>query len=277
MTIRRFHSLILLTLCLLASLSHASERDQQLGALMELSGLNEQVAQLPESLKAGFMQARQQGTPIPDATFQAMMRSTDRSIVAEDILAEIQSSLDEKLSGAEVERLLAWYQSDLGREITEQEKQAAQPSAYGDMMSQAKSLFSDARRVKFAEKLDRLFGATDMVMDLQKYTGVAVFSAIMMDAQPNLGIDVSAFEEQIAQQIEASRPAVQQSVILSFLYSYRNLDMTKLDEYSDFLREPEARRFNTTVKESMNQALQDGIADLARDMARYMGGSLQQS
>ncbi|MDC0664316.1 DUF2059 domain-containing protein [Marinobacter sp. SS21] len=256
---------------------HASERDRQLDELMALSGLNEQVAQIPESLKAGFIQAQQQGTPIPEATFQAMMRSTERSIVAEDILAEIQTSLASKLSDADIQTLLTWYQSDLGREIAEAERRAAQPSAYGDMMRQAKTLYGDSRRVKFAEKMDKLFGATDMVMELQKFTGVAVFSAMTMGTQPGAAMDLSVFEERIATEIEASRPAVEQGIVLSYLYSYRNLDMAKLETYAQFLREPEARRFNTTILESMNRALQNGISDLARDMARLMGGNLQQS
>lgn len=277
MTYCRVHFVILLALSVLAGFSHANERDRQLAELMALSGLNEQVAQIPESLKAGFMQAQQQGTPISEAAFQAMMRSTDRSIVAEDILAAIQASLASKLSYDDVQTLLRWYRSDLGREITEAERRAAQPSAYGDMMRQAKTLYGDSRRVKFAEKLDKLFGATDMVMELQKFTGVAVFSAMMMGTQPGAAMDLSVFEERIATEIEASRPAVEQGIVLSYLYSYRNLDMAKLETYAQFLREPEARRFYTTILESMNDALRNGIADLARDMARLMGGNLQQS
>ncbi|MDX1755040.1 MAG: DUF2059 domain-containing protein [Marinobacter sp.] len=244
---------------------------------MSLSGLTEQVAQIPDSLKAGLMQAQQQGSPIPDATFQAMMRSADRAIVAEDIHAEIRTSLASKLSTADVQKLLRWYESDLGREITEAERQASDPAAYGDMMRQAKSLYGDTRRVKFAEQLDKLIGATDMVMELQKNAGLAVFSAIMLGTQPEANIDLSAYEDQIASEIESTRPAVEQGIVLSFLYSYRNLEMEQLDEYSEFLREPETRRFNNTVIESMGRALEDGIADLARDMARLMGGSLQQS
>lgn len=269
--------LFFLLIGLAAGAAHASDTDSQIDLLLAQSGLTDQVQQIPESLKAGMMQAQQMGDPLPDSTFQAMMHSADRSIVADDILDEVHGALARSLTEQDINNLLAWYQSDLGQEITEAEKSSSSPAAYGEMMNQAKSLYGDSRRVKFAQRLDKLFGASEMVMDLQQYTGVAVFSALMLHEQPGADVDIGAFKQQISTQIEASRSMVEQGIVLSFLYSYQDIDMDKLDEYEDFLNQPSTVKFNETVIESMNRALETGISDFAKDLARLLESNLQQS
>ncbi|GAA3555166.1 DUF2059 domain-containing protein [Marinobacter xestospongiae] len=246
-------------------------------ALMERSGLAEQVQRIPASVRAGLVHAQRLGDPLPEATFDAMISSARRTIVAHDILAAVEQSLAQALSESEIETLLAWYQSDLGREIIAAEKRVASEQAQAEMFATAPSLYRDQQRVAFARQLDNLFQASDMVIGLQAYTGTAVFSALTLGETPNHEVDIQAVQQQILKEIEASRPLVEQGIVLSFLYAYQNLDMAKLEKYQSFLERPATRRFNDTVADSLNQALQAGITDFARHLAKLLSGDLRRS
>lgn len=255
----------------------ATEAEDAIDLLMEKSGLTEQVQSIPLAMKEGMTMAQQQSQAIPDPVFQAMLRSADRAFVTEEILTSLREALNTSLEPAQVEELLEWYNSPLGMEITQVEQENTGVDAQERMMSQADKLLADQQRVKFARKLDKLFGATDMVMDLQQYTGMAVLSALVIANQPNAPVDMTALNRQISNQIEATRPAVEQGIILSLLYSYQGIEMSKLDLYEDFLMEPNTRHFNGVVLDSLNQSLEQGIEEFAKSLANLLGSNLQQS
>lgn len=255
----------------------ASETDDAIDELMEKSGLTEQVAQIPQSMKQGMTMAQDQSHAIPDTVFQAMIRSADGAFVTEDILQALREALSVSLAPGQVDELLAWYNSPIGMEITAAEQAAAGSNAQQKMINQATKLLGDQQRVKFASKLDKLFGATDMVMDLQQYTSMAVISALLISQQPEAAIDLSAFNEQIQQQVDATRPMVEQGILLSLLYSYQGIEMSKLETYEDFLLQPTTRQFNSVVMDSLNRSLESGIEEFAQNLARLIGNNLQQS
>lgn len=255
----------------------ASETDDAIDELMEKSGLTEQVAQIPQSMKQGMTMAQDQSHAIPDTVFQAMIRSADGAFVTEDILQALREALSVSLAPGQVDELLAWYNSPIGVEITAAEQAAADSNAQQKMINQATKLLGDQQRVKFASKLDKLFGATDMVMDLQQYTSMAVISALLISQQPEAAIDLSAFNEQIQQQVDATRPMVEQGILLSLLYSYQGIEMSKLETYEDFLLQPTTRQFNSVVMDSLNRSLESGIEEFAQNLARLIGNNLQQS
>lgn len=277
MAFKQVCSFLVLVFLFVFSPLMASENSEAIDELMDKSGLTEQVASIPQSMKQGMSMAQDQSQAIPDPVFQAMLRSADGAFVAEDILQSLKEALTVSLTPAQVDELLEWYNSPLGVEITEAEKAASDGSAQEQMMGQAKKLLGDQQRVKFASRLDKLFGATDMVMDLQQYTSMAVFSAIVMAQQPDAAVDLSAFNEQITQQVEATRPMVEQGILLSLLYSYQGIEMDKLNAYEDFLQEPGTRQFNGVVMDSLNRSLEQGIEEFARNLARLIDSNLQQS
>lgn len=277
MAFKQVCSFLVLVFLFVSSPLMASENSEAIDELMDKSGLTEQVASIPQSMKQGMSMAQDQSQAIPEPVFQAMLRSADGAFVAEDILQSLREALTVSLTPAQVDELLEWYNSPLGVEITEAEKAASDGSAQEQMMGQAKKLLGDQQRVKFASRLDKLFGATDMVMDLQQYTSMAVFSAIVMAQQPDAAVDLSAFSEQITQQVEATRPMVEQGILLSLLYSYQGIEMDKLNAYEDFLQEPGTRQFNGVVMDSLNRSLEQGIEEFARNLARLIDSNLQQS
>ncbi len=236
-----------------------------------------QIDQFPGLINAGMEQAKQQGTPIPDAQYRSMVNSADESIVPSEIIEGIRISLRKSINEKEAKKLLAWYESDLGREITRAEESASTPESYQKMMQSAQSLLENSERVEFANRLDVLMGATDMTMGIQEHTGIAVYSAIMTAMQPDAPLNIEPFKAQMDAASEQTRAAIKQMVTISFLYSYRNIETNNLKKYEKFLNDATTLKFNKTIMDSMNSGLESSVSKWADLLAKIFKSKKQQS
>lgn len=228
-----------------------------------MSGLTKQVNEFPGLIKTGMIQARQQGAAIPEDLFNEMLKSVDTSILPKEILEKISSSLKKSIREDEINRLLVWYESDLGRKITLAEEKASTPESYQLMISEAKTLLADSKRVEFAKRLDKLIGATEITMNLQKISGIAVYSAIMKAVSPDQPINIDEYKSQMLSIEPKMRANTEQLVIISFVYSYKTFDDKSLEKYESFLNEPTTVKFNNAVVESFNKGLETSISKWA--------------
>lgn len=259
---------LLLTMIFIPSIVWAGDiAKDSLDKLMAFSGLNKQVAQLPGMVRVGVEQARQQGSPIPDAEFVEMQRLIEGAFQPSGILSAIGIEIKNNISESEAKDLLGWYESGLGRRITKAEENASTPAAYQEMIREAQSLLSDEKRVKFAKKIDSLVNATDMTMQLQEKVGVAVFTAISTVMNPDQQVNIGPFEAQMSAQEQQVRANIEQLVIVSFVYCYKDIDMGSIEKYIKFLERSSTRKFNDSVIKGMNHALNQSIDKMAKSLA----------
>jgi len=273
----QFKKVLLIVLFLSSPLSYAEISDESLNKILDLSGLTMQVNQFPGLIKVGMEQAKQQGVPISDAEYSLMVTSADKSILPSKILGEIKKSLKQSINEEEAKKLLAWYESDLGKEITKAEEKASTPNAYQQMMQAAPSLLENSERVDFAKRLDALMGATDMSMDIQEYSGIAVYTVMMTVMQPETPVNIEPFKAQMDAVNVQTRTAIEQMVIVSYVYSYQNIETGKLNKYENFLTETATIKFNKTVIESMNKGIELSVSKWADELALILKDNNQES
>lgn len=272
----QYKLLVLVISFFISSLSYAEVSDRSLDRILDLSGLKTQMEQFPEMIKAGMEQSKQQGTPLADTQYNSMLMAVDESVLPSEIIEEIRSSLKKSITEEDAQQLLRWYESDLGREITRAEVDSSTPEAYQQMMESAQSLLENTERVEFANRLDALLGATDMAVNLQEYTGIAVYSAIMTAMQPNKPLDLEPVKAQMKASISQARTAIKQLVTLTFVFSYINIETNKLNKYENFLNNSTTKKFNNVVIESMNRAFEGTISKLANSLSLAFSTEQQQ-
>jgi hypothetical protein len=276
--IKHQYKLLLVAIFLFASsLSYADVSDESINKLLDLSGLTMQVDQFPGLIKAGMKQAKQQGTPIPDAKYSSMVNSADESFVPSEIIEGIRISLKKSINEKEAKKLLAWYESDLGKEITRAEESASTPDAYQQMMQSAQSLLENSERVEFANRLDVLMGATEMTMGIQEHIGIAVYSAIMTAMQPDAPLNIEPFKAQMDAESEQTHAAIKKMVTISFVYSYKNIKTKNLKKYEAFLNDATTMKFNKAIMDSMNGGLESSVSKWADLLAQIFKSKKQQS
>jgi hypothetical protein len=226
-----------LLLCLNSSVSFAAS-DALVTRLLNDSGITRQVGELPGAIKMGMQQGMQQAPGLPVQKQQMMLQSVDANILPADILTVVRSTLKSTLTDEEAEALLQWYESKTGKQVTAAEEQAATPEAYMQMQQQAQQLAADAPRVAYAQKIDKLTGATDMAIELQVQTGLAAYSGMMTVLQPNKPLNIEQYKAQQSAQMTQMRPMMEQMVALAGVYAHRSIEMEKLEQYAGFLSKP---------------------------------------
>lgn len=248
----------------------ASSKETNLDRLLILSGITKQVGEFPGLVKTGIMQGVQQGGTIPEDEVSLMLSSADKTILPSVVLDEIRMSLEKSLSGDDIETLLEWYESDIGQRITAAEEKASTPAAYQRMINSAQQLLANTDRVKVAKRLDELLGATDITMKMQKYSGIAVYSAIMTAMAPDQELNLDAYESQMAEVEPQMRENIRQLVIISFVYSYQDIDDDNLSIYEDFLNRSLTRKFNDSAIKGLSRGFEKVVSSWASDLASML-------
>ncbi len=256
-----------LALYFAANLAFASASQSSIDQVMALSGLTEQVKQYPEQIKVGFQQAKQQGTAISDTEFQALIDSVDQYISPTSIHDQIRNSLQKSLSEEEALHLLEWYRSPLGKEITQAEELASDPNEQTKVMELAAELIKDNERAALAKRLDRLVGATDMTMGIYEYSSIAVFSALTTAMNPSAPLNIAPLRAQMSANAAQTRSQIEQLITVSYIHTYKHIDLAKMKKYEAFLAEPTTTKLNRTVTTSMKQALETSISNWAESLA----------
>lgn len=275
--IKNQYNLLLVVILLFApSLSYADASDESIKKLLELSGLTMQVDQFPALIKEGMAQAKQQGNPIPDSEYSSLINSVDESISPSEIIEGVRVSLNKSITEKEAQKLLSWYESDLGKEITRAEKNASTPEAYRQMMQSAQSLLENSEQVEFANRLDALLGATDITMDIQEHAGIAVYSAMMTAMQPDEPLNTESFRRQMNAASAQTRSSVKQMVTISFVYAYQNIEKNNLKKYEKFLNDPTTKKFNKTITDSMSRELKLSVSKWADTLAKIFKSNNEQ-
>ncbi|HEY9147448.1 MAG TPA: DUF2059 domain-containing protein [Gammaproteobacteria bacterium] len=257
----------LLFTLLTCSIAAAELSDDSLDALMQLSGINQQVTEIPGGVVAGMQQSMQQGAPISqeqlDKIEQAILKSFQPAAISNTIADELKDALSE----AEAQQLLKWFRSDLGKKITAAEEEASSAAAYQEKFAQAESLLSDEQRVQLARRIDRLVNLTDMTLEFQKGTAIAVFNSLSRAMNPGQPVNSEAFEAKLAENEAAMQQQIEQMVTLSILYNYRNISMDEMNKYMAFLEQPATRKFNDNAINGMKLAIHRSVNEMAESMA----------
>jgi len=262
------YKVVILILCALAaylawytSEDNPTEQsfEKSIGTLLEVAGISQQVAQFPGLFKGSVQQNAQQGMIISPAQHQAILSSIDSSVLPSSILAGLSREIEAAISQDEVEGLIAWFQSPLGKKVAKAEQSAQSNEAYQQMLKHKKSLLANTQRLAFAERLDDLLSAVEMTSKIQQNMQIAVNTTVLLALAPEQPLDMDELLVELQSAGTQINPALEQMVLVSFVYSYQDLSDEELNSYEDFLNQSATKRFNRLVISAINTGLENAI------------------
>ena len=203
----------LLLVAVFPGMSAASEiTDTSLHKLLELSGTSKTVSQIPGLLQIGLERARQRDQArhkkpaMSDAEYEELGRIMTGAFKPAEILQAIARAVKRATSEEDAQKMLSWYESDLGKRISKAEEDASTPEAYQKMAVSARSLMADKERVQFAKKLDRVLHETDSMLQLQEDVAVAMVVGISTALKPDQPVNQKEFRAKISEALQKARP-----------------------------------------------------------------------
>ena len=199
----RFRILLALVLLMVSGFVHAAGATaQQAKQLLELSGMGQQIDQIPMMIDRALAQQQAQ-LQMPDWQLSALSASLHAGFDPTAMKQEVLVSLAGGLSKGDAAAAIDWLESDAGRAVTEMEAQSGTPVVQQEMMRILQNGGDAGITQEQADLIGRLDSATrasemstEMVMALQRGMLTAVLKAAgAPDEQLNM----------MLQQIEAGR------------------------------------------------------------------------
>lgn len=252
---------ISLLLALLISLSVTPawtappSNDNSIKDLMRLSGLEQQIRQIPSQVVLGF---DRQGRTLPMEQHTALRRALadgfDSSRMERQVFQELQSGLRPEV----LEHTLAWLRSDLGRKVTTLEEATGGAKAMEELPAFAQQLQKTRPaqdRLQLVRRLDIAANSTELMLDITESILLSTASAYdaTLPAAQRVGLD--RIRVQISQQRSSWRPQVQNQLAVTMLYTYRSLSSKELEAYVTFLETEHGLEYSSQASAALKNAL----------------------
>jgi len=261
----------------LSNLSWAEINQQTLNQILISSGITTQVNQFPDLIKQGLNTATRPNHQIPESVINFMTSTVDDSILASEILEAIKLSIKDSLTQDQARQVQQWYESELGTKITLAELNASSKSAFRQILKESKNLLLNTKLVNFAKRIDTLYAVTDSTMDMQNISGAGIYMVVMTALHPSNRASITQYNTYLNASRKQLRAAIEQVIILSFVYSYKDLSEQQLIDYEVFLTNAATIKFHRAVVSSMNTQMSISVAKWADSLMLILRQQLHQS
>ena len=271
--IKTFKVMLMAVLVLNAGLCMAGENKadpRSVETLMIKSGLDKQLEQVGPMVQAGMIQQNQGAShALSPEEMNALSNLTGRAFDAKALREKVQKHIQANLSETDIQAALSWLRSPLGEKITKLEEDASTPAAYAEMQNMAGKLAGNAGRVELARKLDNAVKATEAGVAVALNIQTAMIAALTSGAAPEKRPTMENIEKEVIKNRGQIQSAIEQSTLLSFLYTYRSLSDAELGKYLDFANSVSGKKYHAVTSEAVNAAVTNS--------ARVLGGLIAQN
>jgi hypothetical protein len=271
---RRYVFLVVAFLSLVLSITSFAMQTptpQQTQSLIKSSGVKVQVGQIAALVQYGIDEAMQDaGLPVPPQVDAALRQAVASSFNATIFLNEVQRSIENGLSRQDVEAVLQWLDSPVGKRITRLEEAGSSPAALAEMESMKVQLLKDADRVKLIKRFDAAIKGSEYSADLMMNVQVAMATSMAAILAP----DDPTVHEQIFAAVSANRSQIElearDKTLQSFLYTYRSLNEEELNRYIDFISSGVGVRYHEVMKQGMNSGFLSASRSVGKTLAQTL-------
>jgi hypothetical protein len=282
-TMRRMLWIALIGILLLPAPASSQAPDADLLQKLYIqSGMAALVEQIPAGVQAGFDQAYgEEQSPAFSASQYKMIRDRIPKVYApEEMRARILSVVETRMTAADIQTVLDWLESPVGRKCTDLESAAAGPETLQAMQTYARELQQSppsGQRMALLGELAAAVKAVENAVEVVMNTQLAVAAGVMamLPAEQQKPFDVIRGQlEQLRPQIEA---AMQNQTIIAFLYTYQELSEAEIGEYLKFARSDVGGRYHDAGAAGLQQALTAGSLKLGAEIGEIVEASKSQS
>jgi hypothetical protein len=261
-------------LVLYAGFGNAAENNidpQLIQTLMDKSGLNKQLEQMPHMIQAGMVEANEETKTLTPEALNEMSVMAAQVFDAVKLRQSVQNHIQLNMTETETRAALAWLNSPLGDKIAKAEEKAATPEAYTEMLNMADQLIANAARVELVKKLDDAVRATETGVAMVMNTQTALIALLTSKMDPEERLSVDDIELEVKKNKVQIQSAVQPQTIISFLYSYRDLTDAEISQYLKFAESGSGRKYHAVVARGFNQALAGAARELGSQIEERAG------
>lgn len=234
----------------------------KISRLMEASGINYSLRQLPLSMVAGFDTGQREPLPanVRAALREAVLQGFQPAPMLENVHGKLAGTLTEK----QIDDSLAWLEAPLGRRITTLENAASEPAAVPKMQAYVETLQKQPvspARTRLIEVLDRAIGAQEAMLNFAEATVLATALGINAAQPRQQQVAPDLLQKEVKAGMPEMRKQLGQMVTGVLLYTYRSLSDKDIEAYIQFAKSASGAAYHKSAVASVNDAMVDGSHD----------------
>ncbi|MEE9315653.1 MAG: hypothetical protein V3U97_00925, partial [bacterium] len=246
-----------------------NEPDKIVNRFISSSGLEEAVESFPDQFQEGLQQrlAMSKHTKAEKEIVKVLNELID-SFDKDIALDRLKRFIKENYRQESLESVIGWFESPVGRRITQEESNSKQPGQQGQMLRYIDDMKSNPPpddRVKLIQRLIEVAGVSE-----SSFKMVEELTRGMFDLSNMYNIREKISEEERDNYIEQMgsfiKDSMEEQLLDAFLYVYRNILKTDLEEYITFLRSGPGQEYanlaNDTTVNICKQFFQDAEGEL---------------
>lgn len=263
-----YHNLLRSCCLLLCCFSPFTLAADALDELMQKSGLNQQLAMVPEQI----MVALKKVPDLPEAQkvlFEKIVNDEFSQARLQKNAAEILA-LD--LSKDDINAVLNWLNSPLGQRFTQAEEEASSPEAMAEMAVLAPSLLQEQARVAILQQLNTAIGGTEGFMHLMSNITVALVSGMMAYVPAEQRLSEAQIRSGAEQNVATNKNTYEQYWMAASVYSYRDFTPQELNAYLAFASSDVGQRYHASSMQAVDSAISNASRGLGGRLARQSAG-----
>lgn len=267
-------TLLLIIPPLYSQAKEQADRDKLIQELLEKSGAEQQISQLPEVIKVLLpIELDIYGVKgeVASAFAEFNEKISTEFFVATDILEMVSKHLQQNFNRSHIERYLKWLDTKLGKKITKMEVDASSPEAALAIMTFAMELQEKPPEENRLALIERLIKTLDISEKGAKRSG-AIFLEVTTGINQNLPQDrripedmmkkmKTAFQKTMVTQLESF-------LVPTFLYTYQSLSDKELNKYINFLDTKAARWLTQNLFEAQLIAIEKDCRKFGRALGK---------
>ena len=253
-------SLIFLLFGASIAFSGETEKNTLVFKIMEQSGANEQIRQIPLLVSSALSDNHDLRNLAPES-YAVVEKEAAKLFNAERMIQDVAGHLERKLDAKTMEEVLVWLDSDAGRKITAMEKSASTPAgvkAAAEFARRPENATVPQNRLDLVERFVQATKISEAQADVIITMGGAVAAGLNAALPPEKRVT----QGDMKREMEAMRPRLEMEIrkacAVSALFIYKDLEDEELQRYVQFAESPGGRRYHVAVfgaiKESMRKS-----------------------
>ncbi|NQZ86916.1 MAG: hypothetical protein HRT54_04980 [Colwellia sp.] len=260
--------IILASFIITTSYANNQISDAQIYQLMDKSGATKSIEGLPEQMQAmGQQMALTAKNPSEHKKFMEVFVS---SLNTDKLLQQMSEHIRKNVSSEELQLILTWLDSDLASRVVSAELQSAEPKFQQNLMHYVAELQTtppSAERTKviinYVESSEVVEQGINMVTALLGN----MFEAIKITQPENVQL-AKQLDGQLEQMAVNMKPAMEQQMILTSYFIYRDISNEDLNQYSSFYKKETGQKYLSLMVGAIGEGLNEWGASLIHQIAK---------
>ncbi len=227
------------------------------------SGLEKQIKEIPGAMESGFDKALNEDADLEQMPKHILTEirhligvSYRSDVISQAVLKQIQHHVSQD----DLQSVLQWLDSPLGKKCVELEDAASTPEAFKEMDEFGRQLEKSPpapERLRLLQEFDKAAKVTETAIEIAWNTQLGVALAIALATPSEHEVTLP----EVGKELEAGRPQLEASVradiLVTLLYTYRPLTSAELVKYIQFSKSEASTRFNDAVIAGIKAAMMD--------------------